>query len=223
MAAAAPPIIPVSTAQLPPPSDTNVAPAAAANPSSAFRSFVLRISDSSRLALAQRRSWAELLDRSSFARPTSLSEATSRLRKNLPYYRINYLIVVASVLALSLVFHPGSLLLLLILAAAWIFLYLFRPSDAPPISLFGRTFSDREIFGGLIALTIFVVFLTTVGSLIISAIMLGAALVAVHGSFHLPDDLFLDDQEPGANVGFLSFLGGIVPPASAAQAVVAGR
>ncbi|KAL5974684.1 hypothetical protein ACLOJK_031354 [Asimina triloba] len=218
--AAAPPLLPVSTAQSPPTSDADVAPAV--NPS-AFRAFLLRISDSSRLALAQGRSWAELLDRSSFSRPTSLSEATSRLRKNVPYYRINYFILITSVLALSLVSHPASLLLILLLAASWIFLYFFRPSDAPPIYLFGRTFSDREIFGGLICLTVFVVFLTSVGSLIISAIMLGAGLVAVHGSFHVPDDLFLDDQEPGANVGFLSVLGGIVPPASAAPAVVVGR
>lgn len=156
------------------------------------------------------------------ARPDSLSEAASRIRKNLSYFKVNYISFIAVVLAFSLLSHPFSLLVLLCLLGGWIFLYLFRPSDQPVVIL-GRTFSDRETLGVLVVLTIVVVFLTSVGSLLISALMVGLAIVCAHGAFRVPEDLFLDDQEP-ANAGFLSFLGGAASSAAAAAApAVASR
>ncbi|GFS33591.1 prenylated RAB acceptor 1.B3 [Actinidia rufa] len=188
----------------------------------AFRSFITRLSSSVRHGFAQRRPWSELVDRSSLSRPTSLSEAASRIRKNLSYFRVNYTTLVATVLAFSLLSHPFSLLLLLCLLAAWLFLYLFRPSDQPFV-LFGRTFSDRETLGVLVVSTVVVVFLTSVGSLLISALLVGLAIVCAHGAFKVPEDLFLDDQEP-ANAGFLSFLGASSAAAAAAAApAVASR
>ncbi|XP_010257015.1 PREDICTED: PRA1 family protein B1-like [Nelumbo nucifera] len=182
----------------------------------AFHAFITHITDSVRQGFSQRRPWSELIDRSTFSRPNSLAEATSRLRKNSSYFRINYVILLAGVLALSLLSHPFSLIVLLCLLAAWLFLYLFRPSD-PPLVLFGRTFNDRETLGGLVVLTVIVVFLTSVGSLLISALMLGLAIVCVHGSFKVPDDLFLDEQETPAT-GFLSFIGGAASSAAATAA-----
>ncbi|KAL2555792.1 PRA1 family protein [Forsythia ovata] len=90
------------------------------------------------------------------------------------------------------------------LLAAWIFLYLFRPPDQPVI-IAGRTFSDREILGILVVFTVVVVFLTSVGSLLISALLVGLAVVCAHGAFRMPEDFFLDDQD-SSNAGFLSFL-----------------
>ncbi|KAF5738436.1 PRA1 family protein B1 [Tripterygium wilfordii] len=185
----------------------------------AFRAFVSRISSSVRHGLSQRRPWYELVDRTSMSRPDSLSEAASRIRKNLSYFKVNYMTMLAIVLALSLLSNPFSLLVLVGLLAAWIFMYLFRPSDQPLV-LFGRTFSDRETLGGLVVLTIVVVFLTSVGSLLISALMVGVAIVCLHGAFRVPEDLFLDDQEP-VNTGFLSFLGGAATSAAAAAAAPA--
>ncbi|PSS33278.1 PRA1 family protein [Actinidia chinensis var. chinensis] len=187
----------------------------------AFRSFITRLSSSVRHGFAQRRPWSELVDRSSLSRPTSLSEAASRIRKNLSYFRVNYTTLVATVLAFSLLSHPFSLLLLLCLLAAWLFLYLFRPSDQPFV-LFGRTFSDRETLGVLVVSTVVVVFLTSVGSLLISALLVGLAIVCAHGAFKVPEDLFLDDQEP-ANAGFLSFLSASSSSAAAATPAVASR
>ncbi|KAJ8650853.1 hypothetical protein MRB53_003876 [Persea americana] len=199
-----------TTTQPAPGSSQNTPPIA----TPAFRAFISRISDSVRGALSHRRPWGELVDRSAFSRPDSVSEATARLRKNYSYFRVNYVLLIGSVLALSLLSNPFSLLLLVLLSAAWLFLYLLRPSD-PPLILFGRTFSDRETLGGLIALSIVVVFLTSVGSIIISSLMLGLLLVAGHGSFRVPEDLFLDEQEPTPAAGLLSFLGGAASSASA--------
>ncbi|KAL1559295.1 PRA1 protein B3 [Salvia divinorum] len=185
----------------------------------AFRAFISRLNSNIRNGLAQRRPWLELLDRSSFSRPDSLSDAASRIRKNFSYFRVNYVSLIALSLALSLFSHPISLLVLLALLAAWIFLYLFRPADQPLV-LGGRTFSDTETLGILVVSTIVVVFLTSVGSLLISALLLGLAVVCTHGAFRMPEDLFLDDQEQ-VNTGFLSFLGGAASSAAAAAAPAA--
>ncbi|XP_058748230.1 PRA1 family protein B3-like [Vicia villosa] len=212
-----PPTLPVSTSQ----SNINTTNTSSQSQppiaTPAFRAFISRISSSLRQAFSQRRPWYELVDRSSISRPETLAEAYSRIRKNFTYFRVNYLTLIVFALAISLITHPFSLLVLLGLLASWSFLYLFRPSDQPLV-LFGRTFADRETLGILVVLTIFVVFLTSVGSLLISALMVGLAIVCAHGAFRVPEDLFLDDQEVNSS-GFLSFLGG----AASAAAPVVGR
>ncbi|VAH08429.1 PRA1 family protein B2-like [Triticum urartu] len=176
----------------------------------AFRLFMSRISESARRSLSDRRPWAEMVDRSAFSRPDSLSDATSRLRRNLTYFRVNYTAVVAFALAASLLAHPFSLLILLGVLAAWCFLYIFRASDQP-VALFGRTFSDRETLLGLVVASIVAFFFTPVASLIISGMLVGGAIVAAHGAFRMPEDLFLDDADAAsgnsAAQGLLSFLG----------------
>ncbi|KAL9418675.1 hypothetical protein AB3S75_036597 [Citrus x aurantiifolia] len=213
---ATPATLPISNPQTNTTTTTTQSQAPIATP--AFRAFLSRLSSSIRYGFSQRRPWSELVDRTAMSRPDSLAEAYSRIRRNLSYFKVNYVTLLGLVLAFSLLSHPFSLLVLLCLLGAWIFLYLFRPSDQPMV-LFGRTFSDRETLGALVVLTIVVVFLTSVGSLLISALMVGAAIVCAHGAFRVPEDLFLDEQEP-INSGFLSFLGGA---ASAAAPSVAAR
>ncbi|GAB2263902.1 hypothetical protein Droror1_Dr00026036 [Drosera rotundifolia] len=220
MASSAPPLLPITT---------NPSTAAGGgttttttpSPTTALRGFLSNISDQVRSSLSHRRPWSELVDRTAFSKPDSISEANSRIWKNYSYFRVNYLAVVASVLVFSLLSHPASLLFLVALLAAWIFLYLFRPSDSPVV-VFGRTFSDRETLGVLVVMSVVVVFLTSVGSVLISALIVGAGLVCVHGAFRVPEDLFLDEQEP-ASSGFLSFLGGAAKNAASVSgpAVVA--
>lgn len=181
---------------------------------SAARVFWARLSDASRVALSQRRPWSELFDRTSFGKPDSVSDATNRVRKNWGYFRVNYLLFLVAVVGFSLVTHPVSLFMLCVLLGAWIFLYLYRTEQ---LVLFNRPFSEREVLAIMTVLTIVVVFLTNVGSLLISALMVGALLVTLHGAFKIPDDLFLDEQDSAG--GLLSFLGG---PGSA-QPPIANR
>ncbi|CAA2979464.1 PRA1 family protein B4-like [Olea europaea var. sylvestris] len=184
---------------------------------SSFGAFYSKISDTVRVGLANRRPWPELLDRTSFSKPESLSEAILRFRKNYNYYRINYLTVITAVLAISLLTNPFSLILLSALLAAWLFLYIFRQSSDPPVTIFGRQFSDFETLLFLIFSTVVIIFLTSVGSVLVSAFMIGVAIVFLHGSFRTPEDLFLDDQESQGGVsGFLSlFTGGTASNAAA--------
>lgn len=176
MAAPSPPVLPVSTPQILP-SNPPVP-----TPTPAFRAFINHITETVKNGLSQRRPWAELADRSAFVKPESLSEASLRIRKNYSYFRVNYLSLIAIVLAFSLLTHPVSLIVLVGLLAAWLFLYLFRPSE-PPLVIFGRTYSERETLGILILTTIVVIFLTSVGSVLISALMFGLAIVCTHGAF----------------------------------------
>jgi PRA1 family protein 1 len=164
----------------------------------AFRLFLSRLSETARRSLANRKPWAELLDRSAFSRPDSLSDATGRLRRNLGYFRVNYAAVVFFSLAASLLARPFSLLVLLSILGAWCFLYVFRASDQPVV-LFGRTFTDRETLLGLVVASVLAFFLTSVASLIISGLLVGGAIVAAHGSFRVPEDLFLDDPSAASN------------------------
>ncbi|KAL3617449.1 hypothetical protein CASFOL_037770 [Castilleja foliolosa] len=191
---------------------------------SAVRAFLSNISETVRSGLSNRRPWQELLDRSAFSKPESVSDATVRIRKNYNYFRINYLTVITAVLAVSLLTNPLSLILLAGLLAAWLFLYLFRQSSDPPVTLFGRQFSDRETFFLLIVSTIIVIFLTSVGSVLVTALMVGVAMVSVHGAFRAPEDLFLDDPEPQGGVPSLLSLftggggdgGSLIPQTSVA-------
>uniref|UniRef100_A0A7N0ZUP5 PRA1 family protein n=1 Tax=Kalanchoe fedtschenkoi TaxID=63787 RepID=A0A7N0ZUP5_KALFE len=187
----------------------------------AFRVFLSRLSSSVRQGFARRRPWLEMVDRTAMSRPENLSEAISRIRRNYAYFRVNYITLLAAVLAVSLLSNPFSLLLLLGLLGGWLFLYFFRPSDQPLVVL-GRTFSEWETLGGLVVLTIVVVFLTSVGSLLISALLVGVAIASVHGAFRVPEDLFLDEQESssaGPGAGFLTSLVGVPGPPPVATRV----
>ncbi|KAK6943208.1 Prenylated rab acceptor PRA1 [Dillenia turbinata] len=214
-----PAILPISNPQ------TNSATAAVESSppiaTPAFRAFINHITESVRNGFAQRRAWSELVDRSAFSRPENFSEAALRVRKNFSYFKINYFSLIAVVLAVSLLTNPFSLLILLGLLSAWLFLYLFRPSDQPLV-IFGRTFTDRETLGILLVSSVVVIFLTSVGSVLISALMVGLLIVCAHGAFRVPEDLFLDEQEPAAT-GFLSFLSGAASNVAAAAPVVVGR
>jgi hypothetical protein len=211
---ASPPTLPISNPQTTGESQQSTTTTPTPTPFLRVRTFITRLFGYTRRALSNRRPWIELVDRNSFSRPDSLSEATSRVRKNFSYFRINYLTLLALVLAVSLLYHPFTLLLLLSLLAAWLFLYAYRPSDQPLVIL-GRTFSDGETLIGLILLTVIVVFLTSAGSLLISAGMVGMAIVAAHGAFRVPEDLFLDDQDPSGSSGLFSYIGGVASSAAA--------
>jgi hypothetical protein len=57
--------------------------------------------------------------------------------------------------------------------------------------MFSRTFSDREVLGVLITASTFIVFLTSVGSLIFSMLTFRVAVVCARGMCRVPKDLFL--------------------------------
>ena len=91
-----------------------------------------------------------------------------------------------------------------------------RPNDRP-LQLLGRTFSDFETLSLLLATTFIFLFLSPLGSLLVSAFTVSVALVAAHAALRVPEDLFLDEGDTSQPAGFLSILRAAVavpPPAA---------
>ncbi|KAM6578359.1 hypothetical protein CsatB_030196 [Cannabis sativa] len=179
------------------------------------RTILTRLRHHARHALSNRRLWTEFVDRTAFSRPATFSDAASRVRKNITYFRVNYVTLIAAVLAYFLISHPFSLLALIFLIGAWLFLYVLRPSDQP-LEIYGRTYSDAQTLTGLVLTTLVAILITSVVSLLVSAVIVGVTIVCAHGAFRDPEDLFVDDQEL---VGFFSVInGGATSCGSAAAA-----
>eukprot|EP00951_Prasinocladus_malaysianus_P003304 scaffold23452_cov23-Prasinocladus_malaysianus.AAC.1 len=136
--------------------------------------------------------WSEMVSPSAFAKPESMSDAISRVRKNARYFKFNYLSLTFVVTALTFIFDPTSLGWLFALAAMWFYLLIVRKE---PVTINGRQLGQREqSLAGLAISFVVVFFLTSVGGELLYAMFVSAAVVAAHGALRVPDELFLDDD-----------------------------
>ncbi|BFG37833.1 hypothetical protein CerSpe_241070 [Prunus speciosa] len=117
----------------------------------------------------------ELLEPTALSLPSNLSEATTRLAQNLTHFRSNYTLVLLTELFLSLLYHPVSIIVFLI-----IFLYFSRDQ---PLEVFGFTVGDRVVMVVLGVVTVLALVFTQVWLNVVVSVVIGVALVSLHAVF----------------------------------------
>ena len=136
--------------------------------------------------------WTEFVDRNSFSKPDTFYGAVGRVRKNVAYFGINYLLLMLLVLVLFLIAQPSSIIWLLVLSSMWLYVMAVNPG---PMTIGGRTFSQMEkLIGTSIFSVITIFYFSSVGSVLFYAALSGVGLIAIHGSLRTPENLFSDDS-----------------------------
>ncbi|KAI9119653.1 hypothetical protein K1719_009529 [Acacia pycnantha] len=136
--------------------------------------------ETSQSVMATRRPWRQLLDLSALSFPSSISDATTRIAQNVSHFLANYTLIVLIILFLSLIYHPFSMLVFLIVFAAWYFLYFSRDE---PISVFNLVVDDRAVVVGLGLITLVALILTHVWLNVFLSIVIGIVVVCLHAAF----------------------------------------
>ncbi|KAK6911951.1 Prenylated rab acceptor PRA1 [Dillenia turbinata] len=170
-----------------------------ASPGTTNLEFISRGKERLRSTLGTRRPWKEMFNFRSFNLPSNFSDATGRIRSNLAHFRMNYAIIVLVILFLSLLWHPISLIVFVVMMVAWLFLYFLRDE---PLAILGRTINDLVVLIVLSVLTIVFLLLTGVTWNIVGSVLIGAALVVAHAAVRRTDDLFADEE--AARAGLLA-------------------
>lgn len=182
-----------------------------------IRGTIVAVREKASRLLATQKPWTEMIDRSSFSKPDNLGEATTRLQKNLAYYRTNYLVFGLAITALAFVSNPVSLIWMAILGLVWFYLFMLKTS---PLVINGREISDREKMMGMSAASFVVIFfLTNVAAIFLYGASLGAVMVGAHAAFREPDQLFVDEAGTSEQnlFGGVNFLAGAQAYATQAQ------
>ncbi|CAM8962542.1 unnamed protein product [Rhodiola kirilowii] len=147
-----------------------------------------------------RRPWSEFASTSSFTRPDVFGEALMRLNRNLSHFRVNYALISLTILFLSLLFHPISLIIFLLMALTWYYLYFSGREE--PVRVFRWEIGDGVVLTALSVITLVVVGLTGVWLNVAVSAVVSLVVVCVHGVFRSVDDLYCDEDE-GCGDGLL--------------------
>ncbi|XP_020574013.1 PRA1 family protein F3-like [Phalaenopsis equestris] len=154
--------------------------------------YISRAKARGRSVLATRGTWLEMLHFRSFSLPLSRGETYLRIRTNVIYFAMDYGFIVLFIVFLSILWHPISLIVFVVVMFSWLFLYFLRDE---PTFLLGLSIYDLHI---LITQFIYsLAFLLVTGAImnILISLLIGVVVVLIHAVFRKNDDLFLDEDD----------------------------
>lgn len=146
--------------------------------------------------LGTTRPWKEMIQHLKL--PPSFIGSIQRINTNAKHFRANYVIIILLVLFLSLLGHPISLIILVIMMIAWLFLYFLRDI---PLVILRYEIDERLVVISLLLITIGLLVLTNVTYNVIVGMCVAVALVLVHAIMRETEDLFTMDEEVGVVPG----------------------
>ncbi|KAL8226195.1 hypothetical protein R6Q57_018752 [Mikania cordata] len=162
--------------------------------------FLSRATQRIQTGLAARRPWKQMFNLQSIHLHNAYSDAIPRIKTNFTYFLTNYVIIMLVILFLSLLWHPISLIVFVILMAAWLFLYFLRDE---PLVIFHHTVDDRVVMAVLSVVTILLLVLTGATMNILFSVLIGVVVVVIHSAIRKTDDLCLD-EDGGEAGGFVA-------------------
>ncbi|XVF42211.1 hypothetical protein PTKIN_Ptkin01aG0342200 [Pterospermum kingtungense] len=151
-----------------------------------------------------RRPWPELFSFSFLSVPISFSDAKARIRLNIAYFRVNYVITMLTIVFLTLLWHPTSMIVFLVTFVFWWFFYFFNDS---PVVFFNKTVDDNVVLGVLSFATVVLLVLTHVGVNVLVGLIIGVVVVGVHVAFRGTEDLGFRVEEEEEENGLPSVVG----------------
>lgn len=117
--------------------------------------------------------------------------------------------------------NPAALAVVALLGACWAWLFGVRTA---PLVINGRQFSEREaLVGAAAASAVVVFFLTSVGTVLFTALGISVAAIAAHGATRVPDELFTDEIEGAGGAGGAGGLLGLLTGGGGAVQAAASR
>ncbi|KZV29644.1 hypothetical protein F511_00922 [Dorcoceras hygrometricum] len=135
-----------------------------------------------------RRPWKQM---ASCSIPETFSVALQRVKTNLSYFQVNYVIVILFMVFLSLLWRPISLLVFIFAMGVWLFLYFLR---GQPVVLFGYGVDERVILVVLSISTVLLLLLTH-ATVFLVGMAVGLVAVVLHGALRRTNDLFYDEEQ----------------------------
>ena len=169
-------------------------PAATPSSSSSNLQFVSLAKERINSGLGMPRPWKEMIKLQDLSFPTSVSQLIQRIKINVAVFRMNYAIIILFILFLSLLWHPVSMIVFIVMMVAWLFLYFLRDG---PLVVMGYDIDDRMVMLTLLPITVFSLFITNAKKNIIVALAIGLVVVMVHGALKETDNLVLVDGDEG--------------------------
>ncbi|CAN1185590.1 PRA1 family protein F2 [Linum perenne] len=138
--------------------------------------------------IATAKPWKLMIQPQSITLPSTFNQSVDRIYTNAAFFRSNYAILTSCALLISLLWHPFSFMVSLVVAAAWLFLYLLR-EDGNPLVINGKVVGQKTILMSLLSATMFVLFFTEVTEDIVVGLFAGLVLIVGHGALRETDNL----------------------------------